>query len=71
MSEISLLDLADLALLREQIESTDILSNATRVGMVAEENGCLIPDPRWHWFCAQPGGTRCSGQGKENRFAGG
>lgn len=44
---ITLHDLADQGLLRKEIESADILSNATRVGMAPAENGCLIPDPKW------------------------
>lgn len=45
--KITLHDLADQALLREKIESADILSNATRVGMAPDEDGCLIPSPEW------------------------
>ena len=44
---ITLHDLADQELLREKIESADILSNATRVGMSPDEDGCLIPSPDW------------------------
>ena len=37
--KITLHDLADQELLREKIESADILSNATRVGMAPDEDG--------------------------------
>ena len=44
---ITLHDLADQKQLLEAIEDTDILSNATRVGMAPDEDGCLIPGPEW------------------------
>ena len=44
---ITLHDLADQKLLREEIESAGILSNATRVGMAPGADGCLIPEPEW------------------------
>jgi len=44
---ITLHDLADQELLREKIETADILSNATRVGMSPDKDGCLIPSSKW------------------------
>ena len=44
---ITLHDLADEETLREKIQSADILSNATRVGMAPDTEGCLIPSREW------------------------
>lgn len=44
---ITLHDLADAETLRRAIAGADILSNATRVGMDPDRDGCLIPEKSW------------------------
>lgn len=45
--EFTLNDLADKALLKQYVDETDILSNATKVGMAPHEEASLIEDVSW------------------------
>ncbi|MBQ8638245.1 MAG: shikimate dehydrogenase [Lachnospiraceae bacterium] len=44
---IRVCDINDRELLKETIQSSDILVNATNVGMAPDLEGCLIPDASW------------------------
>lgn len=44
---VILCDIADTSFLREQLETAEVLTNATPVGMEPETDRCLIPDQRW------------------------
>lgn len=44
---ITLFDLADEAALKKQLSDSEILINASSVGMAPREDACLISDPSW------------------------